>query len=916
MIKFAKRVLWRLGTPLKRIATLGNLGITPRLALAFASVAVLAATSHFIVENGVSMVQRARQADRPVPKMESRALRTQRAVLESVQARVTASQVVVALEKFDRAVREQAETGSADAAARRDAALAALKKASHAYVDQHEAAVGFAGDELQGAIRRHERTSLALTQVALERRGLLARYSTILARMKASLQQSLDKAWKIMGRVVARQSLLTLNTELDQIHGSFTAHGPVTTPESLAPLAAAEQAFSATLEKHAGALRRSQGEAWVTGLRNDFMQLSTARGLLTQVENRGTQLRRSFALETEQLAQRLLRAPPADARPGVANDTGEILATATLAAAGKDVAAAPQPVRWSATDPLPHRSLVAWLNFAVLAVLAYICLVTILSVVRPVRRLIAATTQLARGGAVTPVQAGGIRELDALSQAFNDMAADLSAARAASHQAQRDLEAKVEERTRELQHLAERDPLTGLANRRKLFAALGASIEEARQARCRVGAFVLDIDNFKTLNDSMGHAFGDRVLLAIAQRLEGVARSFGFAARLGGDEFMVVHEGADSIQEIEAAGKAIVQAFEEPMLVGSRELIVSASVGASVYPDHEEDAEALLRAADAALFRAKAMGRSQLTLFTPELLIAASAKFGIEQRLHRAIEKGEFELFFQPEVSVSGLDVSLVEALIRWRMPDGSYLGPGEFLGVAEESGLILEINDWVLRHALERAAQWHHGPWPEARVAINVSSRQFLDYRFVEKLRDLMLEFQLPARCVELELTESVLQTGPTTIRALEQLRGIGVAIALDDFGTGFSSIASLEQLPLTRIKLDRSLIARMDTSARSASIARATIGLCSELGLQVTAEGVERIEQFGALLGYRAMSLQGFLLAEPVPAGQLLPLLERIPAHCQELVLMSRAMPAHAGAAPADPPSGKSKRNPYRTH
>ena len=462
----------------------------------------------------------------------------------------------------------------------------------------------------------------------------------------------------------------------------------------------------------------------------------------------------------------------------------------------------------------------------------------------------------------------------------------------ATRNAHQRLEDKVAERTRQLQILAEQDPLTGLANRRHLFAALDEALERARLSGNRVGVFFLDIDNFKTLNDSLGHAYGDRVLVAIAQRLEVIARSCGFAARLGGDEFTIVHQGAATTEEILACGAAIIRAFDVPVQVDFREVIVSVSVGASIFPDHEQDAESLLRAADAALFRAKALGRSQLATFTPELLTTASAKFAIEQRLRRAIQKGEFELFYQPLVNAQTLDVQVVEALIRWRTPNGSFLAPGEFLAVAEESGLIMEISDWVLRTAIETAAQWHQGAWRDVRVAINVSPRQFLNYGFVEMLEKLLNEYQLPARCVELELTESVLQTGAATIKSLEQLRSIGVAIALDDFGTGYSSLASIQQLPLTRVKLDRSLIASMDGTVRSASIARATIGLCRDLGLEVTAEGVERLEQFAALRTYRNISLQGYLLARPVCREELLPLLERLPQHCQDLVRLSREL------------------------
>jgi diguanylate cyclase (GGDEF)-like protein len=536
----------------------------------------------------------------------------------------------------------------------------------------------------------------------------------------------------------------------------------------------------------------------------------------------------------------------------------------------------------------------------VLVVLSYICFVTIFSIVRPVRRLIAATNRLARGGNTRVVANGGIRELDTLAHAFNSMAEQLAAARAAMRDAQQRLEAKVEERTRQLQELAEQDPLTGVANRRQLFVALNETLERARMSGERVGVFFLDIDNFKTLNDSMGHPYGDRVLIAIARRLEAIASRSGFAARLGGDEFTIVHPAANGTEDILAFGATIVRAFDSPLQVDDREVIVSVSVGVSVFPDHEQDAEALLRAADAALFRAKALGRSQLASFTPELLATASAKFAIEQRLRRAIQNGEFELFYQPLVDLQTLDVAVVEALIRWRMPDGSFRSPDEFLAVAEESGLIVEISDWVLRTAIQTAAQWHRGAWPGARVAINVSPRQFLDYRFVSKLEELLKEYGLPAGCVELELTESVLQTGPHTVKTLDQLRGIGVAIALDDFGTGYSSLASLQQLPLTRVKLDRSLIAGIENSARAASIARATIALCRGLGLDVTAEGVERIEQFAMLLPHRAISLQGYLFSRPVPSDDLLPLLKRLPVQCQELLQLSQKLPEPVHAAP----------------
>ena len=295
--------------------------------------------------------------------------------------------------------------------------------------------------------------------------------------------------------------------------------------------------------------------------------------------------------------------------------------------------------------------------------------------------------------------------------------------------------------------------------------------------------------------------------------------------------------------------------------------------------DHEQDAAALLRAADAALFRAKALGRSRLNLFTPDLLELAGAKFATEQGLRRALETGEFELVFQPELDVHTGRVDVVEALIRWRQPDGRLALPGEFLAIAEESNLIMPVSDWVLCTAIETAAGWHHGAWPEARIAVNVSSRQLIDTAFVERVMMLLEKHRLPARCMEIELTETVLQTGAATIEALRHLRAHGVSIALDDFGAGYSSVASLQLLPFTRIKLDRSLIESIDTDPRSASITRAIIRLCDSLDLEVTAEGIERPEQLESLLGYRAMRVQGYLFSRPVSRHALLPVIASMP-------------------------------------
>jgi diguanylate cyclase (GGDEF)-like protein len=486
------------------------------------------------------------------------------------------------------------------------------------------------------------------------------------------------------------------------------------------------------------------------------------------------------------------------------------------------------------------------------------------------------------------------------------MADKLAAAQATTLEYQGQLEARVDERTRQLTHLAEHDPLTGLPNRRQLLSYLNISLKDAARDGTQVGVFFLDLDNFKNINDSMGHAFGDLVLQGIAQRLREATELGGFAARLGGDEFTVIQERVASVDDVARAGGALVCAFQKPLIIQERELSISVSVGASVYPQDELDAGALLRAADAALFHAKRMGRSRLCMFRAELLEAAALKFRIEQELRRAVDRGEFELLFQPEVNFDALGTKLVEALLRWRLPDGRHVSPADFLAVAEESGLIMTISDWVLRSAVQSAAKWHYGPWPDVRIAVNVSARQLLDPTFVERLQHLLQEFKLPSRCIEIELTENVLQTGPATIETLRQLRALGVAIALDDFGTGYSSLASLEQLPLTRVKLDRSLIQSIDTSDRSLAIARAIVGLCGSLGLEVTAEGVERAEQLALLLDYPSICVQGYLICAPVSAEAIPRTVGEMPQQLHSLLL---TLPQHQPLEHAPKPEADSE-------
>ena len=288
----------------------------------------------------------------------------------------------------------------------------------------------------------------------------------------------------------------------------------------------------------------------------------------------------------------------------------------------------------------------------------------------------------------------------------------------------------------------------------------------------------------------------------------------------------------------------------------------------------------------------------------PQLLEAASSRFKVEQSLRRAVERGEFELLYQPEVCFETMETHIVEALLRWRQPDGNVVAPADFFEVAEQTGLISDISDWALRSAIEAAAFWQSGPWPRAKVAVNISSQQFLDGQFRRAPGRLLKRHGLPAECLEIELTENVLQTGPTTIAALHRLRELGVSIALDDFGTGYSSLTSLERLPLTRVKIDRGLIGSIDTSARSPAIVRSIVGLCHSLGLQVTAEGVERAAQLGPLLMDRGVQVQGYLVSRPLKAATVPVFLTESRRHLEQLMRQY----AHAGGRSRrqrDPPA-----------
>ena len=876
-------------------------GIGARLGLAFAAVAGLALAANLLTQHEIAVVNTTRIVPVAVPVAPPIAPVRQSAPVPAPAKPIDSEGIIAAIEQYEDAVRSQILVHNEDSDNRFADATRALRDAMQAFATQAPGTISPATLRiLRERLDGYDSHGDELTHIADAHQDQIAAIASHLESLDAHLQSSIDRAWKILGRVIARKSLMDLKSELDEVRRQFASLPPNEDFDigALSGLTSSEAALEATLEKSARDLNQSQGEPWVSQMRTQLTGLHDLQAALTQTDEHRRSSLESLSHESQGLVAfvRSIKPPrPAPAPFRVPADQPTLLADVLHAPPAPSLERTIESTSTSNTES-PHATLIRWISGAVLVLMSIVSIWTVMSIVGPVRRIRSATRRLAAGEVDVKVQRGGIQELDDLAVSFNQMAEQLSQAQALTRTYQDQLEAKVAQRTRELQHLAEHDPLTQLPNRRQLFTHLTDAIDRASNQGTCVGVFFLDLDNFKNINDSMGHAFGDRVLEAIAEQLRATAGPGGFAARLGGDEFTVVYDDARSQDDVRRVGGELVRAFQRPISINGRDLAVSISVGASIYPDHGVDAESLLRAADAALFRAKALGRSQLTVFSPELLEAASNKFSTEQGLRRAIEHGDLELVFQPEIDATTFETALVEALLRGRLPDGRLASPGEFRGVAEESGLIMEMSDWVLRTAVEAAASWHHGVWPNARVAINLSSRQLLDNRFVDRVTELLRQYELPPHCIEIELTENVLQTGQATVEVLRCLRASGIAIALDDFGTGYSSLASLEQLPLTRVKLDRALIASIHTSARSAAIARAIIGLCHGLGLEVTAEGIECTEQLALLLDQSPLYLQGYLLARPADASHLLSTMESLPQHMESLLLTFPPKPGQA--------------------
>ena len=436
----------------------------------------------------------------------------------------------------------------------------------------------------------------------------------------------------------------------------------------------------------------------------------------------------------------------------------------------------------------------------------------------------------------------------------------------------------VRQQTEEtLRSLAYHDPLTGLPNRLLFHDRLSQAIERARRNRQLLTVMLVDLDRFKLINDSLGLETGDQVIKGVADRLTGTVRKSDTVARLGGDEFMVLLLGTSGAEAAAKVAQKLLECLKPPLVVDAHELTTSASIGIALFPHDGDDADSLIKNADNALSRAKEQGRNHYQFYTDDMNAAAFERLMLESRLRKALEQGEFVIYYQPKVSLADGSVVGVEALLRWFHPDLGLVPPAEFIPLAEETGLIVPIGSWVLRASCAQLERWHRLGHDSLQLAVNLSARQFQEKDLVATIAAAIQASGLAPGSVELELTESVIMRDANeTARRLRELTALGIKLAIDDFGTGYSSLGYLKAFPIGSLKIDRSFIRDVERDPNSAALAQAIIALATSLKLKVVAEGVETREQLELLRGFGCHELQGYIFSRPLPPEELLLLLE----------------------------------------
>ncbi len=422
-----------------------------------------------------------------------------------------------------------------------------------------------------------------------------------------------------------------------------------------------------------------------------------------------------------------------------------------------------------------------------------------------------------------------------------------------------------------VRHLAHYDALTDLPNRTLFNDRLGQALIQAHRNRCKAAVMFLDLDRFKVINDTLGHSVGDLLLQEAALRLKGCVREGDTVSRQGGDEFVVLLPEIADEEDVYAVAQKLLNAIAQSFMLDGHELHVSASIGVSFYPNDGADAETLMKNADVAMYRAKEMGRNNYQFYHADMNARSFERLAMETSIRRALEREQFELYYQPRIEALGGVIVGVEALIRWHHPDLGLILPAQFIPLAEETGLILPIGEWVLRIAAAQGKAWQQAGLPPLFVAVNVSARQFRQADFAGKVSRILQDTGFDPHCLELELTETTLMThAEENIETLKKLKETGIRIAIDDFGTGYSSLGYLKRLPVDILKIDRSFVSDVTDNRDDAAIVEAIIAMARSLALHVIAEGVETVEQSQFLQARKCDEMQGYYFSHPLPVEE----------------------------------------------
>jgi diguanylate cyclase (GGDEF)-like protein/PAS domain S-box-containing protein len=474
-----------------------------------------------------------------------------------------------------------------------------------------------------------------------------------------------------------------------------------------------------------------------------------------------------------------------------------------------------------------------------------------------------------------------VEAADAVRRARDELEVRVSARTAELAGANALLQAEIAERRQaeaKIHHMAYYDGLTGLPNRVLLADRLERALATAQRSGRALAVMFLDLDRFKTINDSLGHLTGDYLLKEVARRLVDAVRASDTVARLGGDEFVVVAPGVRGAAECAAVGDKIIEALGAPFLIEGHTLHVSPSIGICLYPDDGHDVETMMRHADAAMYAAKAAGRNNYQFFTARMNQASARHFELESSLRGALARGEFELFYQPLYETATRRLSALEVLLRWRCPDRGMVMPDDFIPLLEETGLIVPVGEWVIRQACEQSMAWQRAGLQPVPVAVNLSARQFMHRGLVDAIGAVVRDTGIDPALLECEITETALmEHGQQTLEILSQIEQMGVKLAIDDFGTGYSSLAYLKRFPVHTLKIDRAFVRDLETSSEDQAIVAAIVALSRSLQLSVVAEGVETEAQFALLREQGCQFAQGYLFSKPVNAATAQGFLER---------------------------------------